>query len=263
MGNQQLDNNYVLCPYCGKRYKVLTHTHLAKHNKTIEDIYKEYPEYNLYSEVYKNKQRKDAKNRWKDSEYKNKVKETLRYTQNLPEIKKKIAEADKKRWKNHEYHDKVSARIRKTQNDVGKRSYMSEVSSHNLKLGLIGNSKQYRVIYRGEELNLRSSYELEAYQYLIKLNIDFEYENLSYSYIFEGVKLKHITDFYIPKYNLIIEIKPSYKLQKSYALRYPEEYNKILAKQREGICRGYKYIFITEEELSSLESFRNKIEISV
>lgn len=32
------------CPYCHNKYWQLTKNHLAKHNKTIQDLYEEFPE---------------------------------------------------------------------------------------------------------------------------------------------------------------------------------------------------------------------------
>ena len=34
--------DYVICPYCGKKLKLLHNTHLSKHNKTTKDLQKEF-----------------------------------------------------------------------------------------------------------------------------------------------------------------------------------------------------------------------------
>lgn len=135
---------------------------------------------------------------------------------------------------------------------------MSKLSSNALLDGTIGSAR-YRVRYCGKELYLRSSYELRVFNYLDELKIPFKYEDTRYEYKFDTFKLCRVVDFYIPKYNLIIEVKPSYKFKERFIKNHNEEYRKIMAKRDGGIALGYNYIFITEDNLESKESFYKAI----
>lgn len=42
----------VTCQICGKEFRVITHTHLKKHNLTIEQYMQQFPDMEMYSEEY-------------------------------------------------------------------------------------------------------------------------------------------------------------------------------------------------------------------
>lgn len=107
----------------------------------------------------------------------------------------------------------------------------------------------------------RDRWEEEGYRDRVSatLNIPFEYESIRYEYKIDGFRLYHVVDFYIPKYNLIIEVKPSYKFKDGFIKNHNEEYRKIIAKRDGGIALGYNYIFITEDNLDSKDSFYKAI----
>nr|DAK11639.1 MAG TPA: endonuclease I [Caudoviricetes sp.] len=153
---------------------------------------------------------------------------------------------------------RVSKKIRDTQNRPDKKLHMSKLSSNALLDGTIGSVKCI-VNYLGRELYLRSSYELKVFTYLNDLDISFKYEDTRYEYDFDGFRLYHVVDFYIPKYNLIIEVKPSYKFKDGFIKNHNEEYRKIIAKRDGGIALGYNSIFITEDNLDSKDSFYKAI----
>lgn len=54
-------------------------------------------------------------------------------------------------------------------------------------------------------------------------------------------------DFYLPDYNLIIEIKSSYT--------YNYDLNKNLSKKEYSIKNGYNFIFIIDKDYSEFESY--------
>ncbi len=50
-----MDKKYVICPYCNKKLKFINNSHLKFHNKTIEDLKKEFPYLSIISSNMKNK----------------------------------------------------------------------------------------------------------------------------------------------------------------------------------------------------------------
>lgn len=258
MDNQQSVVTYIECPYCGKKLKFLSATHLKRHGKTVNDVKSEFPNQSLASQSYRDKQRKDSKERWKEEGYRDRVSATLKITQNREDIKEKIANGNRVKWSDEAYKKRVSKKIRETQNRPDKKLHMSKLSSDAILDGTIGNVR-YKVRYHGKELCLKSSDELEVFNYLNELNIPFTYEDIRYKYKFDTYMLYHIVDFYLPNYNLILEVKPNYKFQERFIKSHDKEYRKTLAKRDGGIALGYKYIFITEDNLDSKDSFYKAI----
>ena len=87
----------------------------------------------------------------------------------------------------------------------------------------------------GKEVMLRSSTELSFIQLIEGLGITFEYETLRLKYV--GVDGKNhiwITDFYLPKYNLIVETKNS---------DYYKDYN-LLKKIKAAQTLGYRVLVV-------------------
>lgn len=258
MDNQQSVVTYIECPYCGKKLKFLNATHLKRHGKTVSDVKSEFPNQSLASQSYRDKQRDDTRDRWEEDGYRDRVSATLKITQNREDIKEKIANGNRVKWSNEDYKRRVSKKIRDTQNRPDKKLHMSKLSSMALTCGTIGEIWKH-VTYGDKVLCLRSSLELKTFNYLVELNIPFEYESIIYEYKIDGFSLFHVVDFYLPQYNLIIEVKPKYKFKEGFIKNHNEEYRKIIAKRDGGIALGYNYIFITEDNLDSKDSFYKAI----
>lgn len=64
-------------------------------------------------------------------------------------------------------------------------------------------------------------------------------------YIYKNKNKKYFSDYYLPKYNLIIEIKSSYTFE-----RYK---NKNLVKEKKCIELGYNFLFIIDKNYSEFE----------
>jgi hypothetical protein len=69
-----LDNDHVTCPYCSKRMKIIQHTHLKSHGKTVDDFKREFPNHPFRCQslidaalrgANKNKTNKDSKKKVK------------------------------------------------------------------------------------------------------------------------------------------------------------------------------------------------------
>jgi hypothetical protein len=104
--------------------------------------------------------------------------------------------------------------------------------------------------YYNDKLYFQGSYERDFLEYMYKLGmIDFVERGPYIKYNYLGESKRHYPDFFIPKFNLIIEIKSSYY------------YNKFLemnnVKMNECIKIGYNYIFIINKNYSIIESIFN------
>jgi len=84
----------------------------------------------------------------------------------------------------------------------------------------------------------RGTYELD---FLIKFSENYKIENAkSIDYAFDGKNKKYHPDYYLPDYNLIVEIKSSYT--------YEREKEKNEAKKEATINNGYNFIFIINKD---------------
>ena len=293
MDNQQSGSeDFVICPYCGDKLRDL-YTHIrCKHHKTKEEALHDFPgmEFRCKSlrdkvqkinkritntpevqekrrkslkvryetdEDLRNKISSLSKDMWKREGHRELVSRKVKEKRSTSLSKEKTRKANKIKWSNKEYHDRVSSKIRKTQNKPEKRQYMSKVSSENIIKGRIG-SKRFKVRINGRVRCLRSKLEYKTYEYLNSLNIYYEYENIKLPYIsYDGSEKTYVIDYYIPKYNLILEVKPSYKLtRKSWIKKNIEESTNIQLKKEASLKSGYKYIFVTEDDLVGINSFK-------
>ena len=112
------------------------------------------------------------------------------------------------------------------------------------------NARKLYIDCNGNEVRLRSTYELELYNYLITHNINFTYEEIWIQYEDETGKLRdYIPDFYIPEYNLIIEVKP---------LQFTQS-KSVVAQADAAKASNYNFVFVTETELQDLSSFFHNV----
>lgn len=105
------------------------------------------------------------------------------------------------------------------------------------------NSK--KIIYYNEDLYYQSSYEKHFLDYANKLGIiDMISRGSHINYEFEGKKRSHFPDFYIDKYNLIVEIKSNYY--------YNKYLDKNISKMNRCVELGYNYLFIINKNYKTL-----------
>ena len=106
------------------------------------------------------------------------------------------------------------------------------------------NSK--RVSYYNDNLYYQSSYEKHFLDYVNNIGIiDIISRGFHIKYEFEGKQRSHFPDFYIDKYNLIVEIKSSYY--------YNKHINKNISKMNKCIDLGYNYLFIINKNYKTLD----------
>ena len=99
-----------------------------------------------------------------------------------------------------------------------------------------------------KNLYYRGSFELDFLEkYYDKFNIQ---QGLTFDYEFEGTKRKYFSDFYLPDFNLIVEIKSSYYYKKNYKI--------MLEKEKASINEGFNYLIIIDKDYSKLISILNQ-----
>lgn len=272
---------FVVCRICGKKGRVLTNHLKLKHNLYRRDYEKLYNSPAVCYErqliqMERNKLLNDKLST--DPYYIDLMRKVRSSNGKLPQVKEALqnghkiycsSEVGKIRnseimRNNHKYLDmqnkatkgKLNSRKfheQKSQhmtNILNKKWEDKEWKSKHLKKMFDGSKKSY-VDCNGNSVELRSSYELQLYNYLISSNIKFEYESIEIKYISTDNKQHVYTpDFYLSDYNLILEVKPK--------IYTTNKINQI--KRKICIDLGYNFLFITENELSDLNCyFHNKV----
>lgn len=103
----------------------------------------------------------------------------------------------------------------------------------------------YHITWYGKKIFYRSSYERRMMEILDSKREIYFYETLKIEYDFKGEKNVHITDFYLPEKNLVIETKGEW-FQK-------RDEEKIEAKKNAILLEGYYHIIIGKKELEQYE----------
>ena len=108
-------------------------------------------------------------------------------------------------------------------------------------------TEKQKEMWFSEKINIlfRSSWEKQLAEFLYDKSIEFEYENYKFKY---DKTHNYIVDFYLPKYNLFIEVKPIVMIDQI-----------VIDKLNAVIEEGKKIILFTENELQDIDSFINKI----
>lgn len=231
--------DYVVCPICHKHLKHINNMHVKQHNLTTQEFKKQFPNQRMNCE--KSSQRRSIANRQEMlSIHNNSDKEYLekRY--------KNIGISQKKRWdlcsseykkefgkkatvnlisyiKNRTEEEKIKV-YTKVSNSIKKYysnynytidDILLESLSKKLNIQIFdlqNKHKRYLCIFdNGNQYLFKSKAEIYVAKYLYDNNIEFTYESLRIVYYRQdNTKHLYIPDFYLPKYNLIIEVKGKY-----------------------------------------------------
>lgn len=223
------DEMYVTCPICGHKAKMLHH-HIrgSAHNMSVEEFREKYPDSPLSSKYYIDRCSDGAKamiNKYGQTKLtEGKLNSELFHNQ-------KSAQMRELAYANHANPD-----IREKIEGFKKGKFH------------LGSLKEYE-LSNGQKVYLRSGFELRMYEYLLKSGLDFSYESLSIPYEIDGKTKTYHPDFFIPKFNLVIEVKP-------------ETYQKwpIFKAKLDGIKKTkYNFIVISEDEIYEEEKVMNLI----
>lgn len=179
----------------------------------------------------------------------------LYFCENPDEISKKLSIANKNRKHTKEHHLKVIETKRKNGNLNHSEETKNKIKTKLLKLyqsddppitipkGSNKKHKQGKI----ENLFYRSSYEKKFIEYCLTNNIKIESaetKEFRVPYIFEDKQKYYYPDFYLPEYDLVVEIKAEYKLTDE------QTQCKIQA-----CMKRHAMILICEEELENLDEY--------
>ena len=241
--------NYVTCPICNdnRQFQSLTQHIINKHNLTIEKFLQEYPNAKLFTNKYSEMRskfcKKGLRKNWSNPEYKKKRSEYCseffsRINSGSSRLiqSKVLTETLNRLWQDPEYRNKQSERMKQ-------RHKSGEIESSILS-GFHKNWIKYEKL-DGTIITLKSSYELIVAEFLDSNSIVYEYEKV-YDY-FDSIKRcnrKYYADFYLPDYNIVLEVKASWALD-----------NQCVRDKMIGVLNTKtNYKFITERELEKLVS---------
>ena len=266
---------YVTCKICGKKGRILTNHLKKKHNISRRDYEEKYNspavcyerqliqiERNkllnnklssdpYYIELMKKVRKENGNNpkvqralqdghiRYVNSEEgRSRNSEIMKNNHKYNDIQRKATEGKLKSKLFHDVHSEFlrNQNIKRFSDEEYKKKHMKK---------LFDSSKKEYICNDGEIVKLRSSYEFSLYKYLKSKNIEFEYENIRITYECDSKTHEYIPDFYLPEYNLILEVKPH--------MYTTNKVNQI--KKEACIQSGYKFLFVTERELKDLNSF--------
>lgn len=251
------DNNLLECPICGKyNMKQLTQHLTDIHNITKEDFIAQYPNTKLWideiSERCSKAQSKGIKtfksNLEKDPNY---------YAEsfaNRAKNRDNVAIAEKVRQTRIERgtNEKMSERVKLLWQDENYRNFQIEKTKRQHENGLTeiitkkSGKKRFKITLNNVTYYMRSTWEIAFATYLNEHNIEFKYEPFAIKYEFNEKVKTYYPDFYIINSHLVVEIKP-YNLCNDL---------KVQAKKLATEAQGYKFMFITENELNSLNTIQ-------
>lgn len=208
------NDDYIICPICNNKYKRLCN-HFATKHKDINfvEFQKLHPEYLYVSKSMHNQLATDTLKQWENSEF-----------------RELMVNKTKKQWENEEFRKLMSInmieRLKKwNENDT-------DGSFHKQCLENLGHSFGGRIHYK--DYLFRSELEVKFAKLLDEYGIKYEYETIQIPYILNDKKHIYFPDFYLPEYNLILEVKPKeltwWKLNKiKYAAAIDNGYNIMYA----------------------------------
>ena len=113
--------------------------------------------------------------------------------------------------------------------------------------------KQY-ILPSGKKVNIQSKNEKMFLDYIFKNHIfneddfDFKYKGHSFTYHISNTKKHYFPDFYLPKYNLFIEIKTEWSLNRQGGNIVQD------LKQKAVTSAGFKYLLILDNNFSVLDN---------
>lgn len=197
------------CEICGKEFKAITNSHLKRHEITTEEYKMKYPNailgnfdrFNEWRHSNKNKEncRKMTKKVYSSEEIKTKRKNRVKKATSTKEYKKRQSELMTNIYKKNP-EEYVSARKRMPTNWMKKSNYERWTILYGKE---VADKKMENWSKRNKLPSNSKDTKPERLFALILDTLDIKYEKQ------KPIK-KYKCDFYIPKYNLIVEIDGDY-----------------------------------------------------
>ena len=252
--NQIEGYHYISCPVCGRHYKSLKRHLLMVHSWSIEEINSldkincdELTE-RITERNKRNVQKSWDNNRDKMLERVSRNKNRIQATKDAcstDEFKNKMSSIMVENWKNDEYRESTIAGMREAFN---KEEYLAKRrefwKDKNYRSKINSNRRQCRIEFEGNEL--RSHWELNLAIILSENNIEYMYEKVIVPYKdSNGRNHNYISDFYLPDYNLILEVHPEILID-----------DVMIAKMEACKNHNYNFEFITNPNITDDELFK-------
>jgi hypothetical protein len=171
------------CQYCNKKYN--TKVSLQQHELRCKSNPKRIevkPSYGMMG--------KKGSNQYLKADKLNQLKPVV-----SEETRKKISDANRKRppWSEEQRIKQSKSMLKAVEN------HPESYSTNNI----IGRVKQ--IEYKG--ILLKGGWEVKTAKWLDYNNIEWKYEPCSYPYEFEGKERRYFPDFFLPEYNVYLEVK--------------------------------------------------------
>lgn len=179
---------------------------------------------------------KCAKYQWSNAELRAKRISSIKKSLSVDSEVSRRSKASKKYW------SKESSR--KKQSDASKSNWKNKVFVDKVTKGY--NRCKY-VTKSGETIYLRSSYEITTCEYLDSLGVNYSYQSKGFKYFYNGGYHTYWPDFFLDW--VIIEVKPKSLVDRELV---QVKYNSVKS-------LGYNIIFITEDDLVDIGTFKNSI----
>lgn len=222
--NEETDGTLV-CSECGSSgYQNLTRHLKSSHQMTPQDYLSKHPDDKVYTDEMRKKFSKGGyaanqvmrDNGFDFSERSRKARKTE--VENDPDA---YLKRNRKLFQDPDFKDRASRRLMKANRWHGDR-------------------------YRYNGMSFRSTWEVKFAKWLDSEKISFEYEGVKVKYFDpeKGTERTYYPDFYLPDQNLCVEVKPKIYLD-----------SKVVQSKRDAcIEAGYKFKFITQDELNNLST---------
>lgn len=231
--NNVLENGLLKCSICGKAgYKNLIKHIVCTHKISCEDYKASFPNDIIYT--------KDMVEKFSKGGYS--------ANKSMKENNLDFSERARKARATELRNNPNSYYVR------NRRLYDNESFKNRATMRILNTQPPYRK-YEHESVNgkiyFKSSWELKLAEALESVNVNYSYEPFGINY-FDTSSQKnrlYFPDFYLPKYNLVIEVKPSCYLSD----------NTVRDKQLGCSSKGYKFAFCTENELENVDQFVSNV----
>lgn len=100
-------NDKVECSVCGKKYKVITSSHLRKHDISIEDYKLNYPDSPLSSQYFVEKMKVINRNINGREDVRKKISDSVKEANKADNLRKRKSDGMKKVWDSKDYRDRM------------------------------------------------------------------------------------------------------------------------------------------------------------
>ena len=191
---------------------------------TREEALIRFPDIKLVSEETSSLITEKLENNWQNPEY---AERCSQYWRSAEHAQKKSTEL-KRRW--DENHDEMTSMVRTSMSNLSsderqaRAERMSSIvtecwqdSEYQERRHLAGQQQMLKNMsdptygyrrYPYHGISYRSSWEVMVAEFLEERSISFEYEKHKFPYVVDEVQRYYFPDFYLPSYELFIEVKP-------------------------------------------------------